>query len=137
MHKQTARQNKVEKKANKALLQYSKDAKEYNLISKKLDKAENGISAKLIGTSGRKIRKLERSLDKQKNTMDISKNNYDIFQAKAVAQKYKSEKIARVANAKREKAGRKANKYIDRYSHEEYRKLYDKYPKLQYYQNNR
>ena len=134
--KQNIKSNAAERKANKAFTQYAKDAKEYNMISKKLDKAENGISAKLIGANGRKIRKLEQSLDRQEKTMNLSKNDYDVKHAKAIEQKYKSEKIAHIATIKQEKAGKIAAKYIDQYSHAEYKQLYDKYPKLQYYENN-
>ncbi len=114
--------NDQRREAN-AEMDYAKAADKLDTTKQKLDRAQNGFSAKLFGEDHYKVNKLNKQIDKQTRELISARDEYN----KAKAYKYDTEvslkemrdKINRTTN----KRNRDINKFINKYGMEEYSKL--------------
>ncbi len=110
-------------KATAAKKQLAKEQSKYDSINRKLDRAENGLGAKLIGKDGYKINKLNRQLDRQNDAVTKAQDRYNLAEATREQRKAKINQVERYLDKQDAKKRKQINDYIRRYGQEEYNSI--------------
>lgn len=99
---------------------YLKAKQSYNDTARKLDRTQNGVTAKLIGVNANKERRLKAKLDKNERKLNQATADYERYKDITLSKEVRSQKLQDLKNKYDRKLQRKTQRYINKYGQEAY-----------------